>query len=110
MPKMGKLTPFPTITGEVVRCDTATSNKELYCLCRVPYVPPTDERYKMAQCSQCREWYHRVCEKIPAAAFENLQKNGIVLFPVTDINSENDKCMLSLTLSFPLVTKGHTHT
>ena len=24
--KIGKLTPFPTITGEVVRCDTATSN------------------------------------------------------------------------------------
>ena len=72
--KIGKLIPFPTITGEVVRCDTATSNKELYCLCRVPYVPPTDERYKMAQCNQCKEWYHRVCEKIPAVAFENLRK------------------------------------
>ena len=46
--KIGKLTPFPTITGEVVRCNTATSNVELYCLCRVPYAPPTDERYKMA--------------------------------------------------------------
>ena len=54
--KIGKLTPFPTITGEVVRCDTATSNVELYCLCRVPYAPPTDERYEMAQCNQCKEW------------------------------------------------------
>ena len=53
--KIGKLPPFPTITGEVVRCDTATSNIELYCLCRVPYAPPTDERYEMAQCNQCKE-------------------------------------------------------
>ena len=53
--KIGKLLPFPTITGEVVRCDTATSNIELYCLCRVPYAPPTDERYEMAQCNQCKE-------------------------------------------------------
>ena len=72
--KIGKLTPFPTITGEVVRCDTATSNVELYCLCRVPYAPPTDERYEMAQCNQCKEQFHRVCEKIPALAFENLRK------------------------------------
>ena len=72
--KIGKLTPFPTITGEVVRCDTATSNVELYCLCRVPYAPPTDERYEMAQCNQCKEWFHRVCEKTPAVAFENLRK------------------------------------
>ena len=100
--KIGKLTPFPTITGEVVRCDTATSNVELYCLCRVPYAPPTDERYEMAQCNQCKEWFHRVCEKIPA--FENLQ------FAVTDINSKNDKYLLSLNLSCSLVTKGHTHT
>ena len=39
------------------------------------------------------------------------EKNGIVLFVVTDINSKNDKYMLSfLTLSCSLVTKGHTHT
>ena len=38
------------------------------------------------------------------------EKNGIALFAVTDINSKNDKYMLSLTLSCPLVTKGHTHT
>ena len=37
------------VTGEVVRCDTATSNIELYYLCRVQYVPPTDEIYEMAQ-------------------------------------------------------------
>ena len=76
--KIGKLTPFPTITGEVVRCDTATSNVELYCLCRVPYAPPTDERYEMAQCNQSLhgfiEWFHSVCEKIPAVAFENLRQ------------------------------------
>ena len=77
-------------------------NVELYCLCRVPYAPPTDERYEMAQCNQCKEWFHRVCEKIPA--FENLQ------FAVTDINSKNDKYLLSLNFSCPLVTKGHTHT
>ena len=62
------------MTGEVERCDTATSNIELYLLCRVPYVPPTGERYKVVQCNHSREWYHRVCEKMPAVAFENLRK------------------------------------
>ena len=38
------------------------------------------------------------------------EKNGIAPFAVTDINCKNDKYMLSLTLSCPLVTKGHTHT
>ena len=37
------------------------------------------------------------------------KKNGIVLFAVTDINSKNDKYMLSLTFSCPLLTKGYTH-
>ena len=37
------------------------------------------------------------------------EKNGIVLFAVTDINSKHDKYVLSLTLSCPLVTKGHIH-
>ena len=107
--KIGKLTPFPTITGEVVRCDTATSNVELYCLCHVPYARATDERYEMTQCNQCKEWFHRVCEKIPAVAFENIRKNGIALFAVTDINSKNDKYMLSLTnlQLLPFVTTRH---
>ena len=78
--KIGKLTPFPTITGEVVRCNTATSKVELYCLCHVPYTPPTDERYQMTQCNQCKEWFHRVSEKIPAVAFENLQKRVLYCF------------------------------
>ena len=38
------------------------------------------------------------------------EKNGIVVFVVTNINSKNDKYMLSLTLSCRLVTKGHSHT
>ena len=38
------------------------------------------------------------------------EKSCIVLFAVTDINSKNDKYMLSLTLSCSLVTKGHTYT
>ena len=59
--KIVKLTPFPKITGEVVRCDTATSNIELYYLCRVQYVPPTDEIYEMAQYNHSKECYHRVC-------------------------------------------------
>ena len=67
--KIGKL-----ITGEVVRCDTGTSNVELYCLCRVTHAPPTDERYELAKCNKGKEWFHRVCEKIPGVAFENLQK------------------------------------
>ena len=109
--KIGKLTPFPSITGEFVRCDTATSIIELYYLCRVPYTPPTDERHEMAQCNQYKEWFHRVCEKIPAVAFENLRKkHGIVLFAVTDISNKNDKYILPLTLSCQLVAKGHTHT
>ena len=57
----------------------------------------------MAQCNLSKEWYHRVCEKIPAVASENLKKNGIVLFAVTDINSKNDKYMLPLTFSCPVV-------
>ena len=52
--KIGKLIPFPTITGEVVRCDTATSNVELSCLCCEPSVPPIDERYEMTQWNQCK--------------------------------------------------------
>ena len=53
--KIGKLTPLPTTTWNFLRCDTAISNVELYCLSRVPHVPATDGRDQMAQYKQCEE-------------------------------------------------------
>ena len=44
--KIRKVTPFPTTTGKVLRCNTAISIVELCCLSRVPRVPPTDRRYQ----------------------------------------------------------------
>lgn len=44
--KIRKLTPFPTIIGKVLRCNTAISIVELFCLSRVPRLPPTDRRYQ----------------------------------------------------------------
>ena len=95
--KIGKLPPFPTITGEVVRCDTATSNIELYCLCRVPYAPPTDERYEMAQCNQCKEQFIESTKRYLLSHLKTYEKNEII--------SQESPSQMFLVISSPLLSQ-----
>ena len=76
-----KMSPFPTLKkkGQMQRCKQYMSRVELYCSCRMPYFPSTDERYDMACCDKYSGWYHRVCEKIPDSIFTNRKKRWTCL-------------------------------
>ena len=59
-----RMSPFP---GS--QCQISTEVKRplhlpLYCSCRMP-----ENKMGMAQCTRCREWFHRQCKKIPSAVF-----------------------------------------
>ena len=65
---------------------------------------------KWHKATNAKNGFVESAERYLVSHLKTYEKNGIVLFAVTDINSKNDKYMLSLTLSCPLLTKGHTHT
>ena len=60
-----QLIPFPSKTVKSGR--PRTEQLKIYCICRMP----DDKKEKMAQCCKCKEWYHKSCEKIPVAVFNN---------------------------------------
>ena len=58
------------VTGKrVIRCKPYTSIVELYCVCRMPYWRTDEIGLRMEECESCKRWFHRKCEKIPAAVF-----------------------------------------
>ena len=66
---------FPTILkSSSLRCRKKVKEIEVYCSCRMPWnsdINSDDESQDMAYCTLCKEWYHRVCEKIPSNVFDN---------------------------------------
>ena len=63
----GKLTMFPKLAEgkRVIRCRQQMNAVELFCSCRKPWRKNNDPDFDMVQCSQCSEWYHKLCERIP---------------------------------------------
>ena len=39
----------------------------VYCDCRLPYNPTKDQ---MAECTNCKKWFHQACQKIPDKVFK----------------------------------------
>ena len=53
-----------------IRCKKQVDAVELFCSCRKPWKEgEVDNRFDMAQCFTCAEWFHRLCERIPARIF-----------------------------------------
>ena len=63
---------------------------------------------KWHKATNAKNGFVESAERYLVSHLKTYEKNGIVLFAVTDINSKNVKYILPLTLSCPLVTKGHT--
>ena len=53
----------------------------LYCSCRTPCKKPGNNAVnkQMADCSGCRGWFHGMCERIPAAIFQEKSKDWYCL-------------------------------
>ena len=60
---------FLVTEKRVIKCKPYTSIVELYCVCRMPYWRKDEIGLRMAECESCNRWFHRRCEKIPAAVF-----------------------------------------
>lgn len=61
-----KLTPFKLNKSKNINRGIEINKLyEVYCSCRRPAEIWSDHRDKMAECEQCLEWFHAICEKIP---------------------------------------------
>ena len=70
--KDGNMTLFPGIDAKRKRYLHSSRNKslvELYCTCRMPY--DSKEGRNMVECDECKEWYHKKCERISVEVFRN---------------------------------------
>ena len=77
---------------------------ELFCACRCPHDEQADwdENQDMAECHICKEWFHRICEKISDVVFENSEKNGCAAH-VNDCYFFNNKThQLFISHFFPI--------
>lgn len=61
----GHFTPFPRVEGNTspTRCRVATTSFSIFCTCRLP----DNGMETMAQCSNCKKWYHVSCQQVPKA-------------------------------------------
>lgn len=59
------MTPLSSKQKSVAETITQCKSYKVYCLCRQPWFKDED----MAQCSKCREWYHRHHANIPSSCF-----------------------------------------
>ena len=53
------------------RAGAKTYQYDVYCSCRIPEKIWDDARDSMAACDSCHEWFHKGCEKVPAAVFKD---------------------------------------
>ena len=49
----------------------------LYCSCRMPWKKSDNNvaDRQMTECNGCRGWYHRMCERLPTAIFQEKSKD-----------------------------------
>lgn len=57
--------PFPKKSRRPSGIVRASFHIAVFCVCRMP----EERSAKMAQCLECREWFHQSCENIPKAVF-----------------------------------------
>jgi hypothetical protein len=55
-----RMSPFPGSKRQISTDIKRTLEYPLFCSCRMP-----EDKMGMAQCTQCKEWFHRKCQKIP---------------------------------------------
>ena len=72
-----KVTEFPRTEHAIRKCFEKTIKVMLYCSCRMPWKKSDNNVVdrQMAVCSGCRGWFHRMCERIPTAIFQEKSKN-----------------------------------
>ena len=67
----GDITKFPP-SIKPRRCTSSIKSSktvQLYCTCRLPWDKEFNIHGSLAQCAQCKNWYHKNCLTIPSAAF-----------------------------------------
>ena len=66
-----EMRPFPRKdNGNERKCRKRSSRISLYCTCRMPWNSHEEDEDKfMAQCKECKNWFHRDCENIPDNVF-----------------------------------------
>ena len=52
---------FPVTLSSRSVGDSVDEAEELFCHCKMSYI----EGVFMIECSNCREWFHRSCDRIP---------------------------------------------
>ena len=67
-----KLEPFPGWPLERFKEEDIITQQVIpvFCNCQMP----EDKKRKMAQCVQCKDWYHQTCMKIAASVFKKKEK------------------------------------
>ena len=60
---------FPVTEKRMIKCKPYMLIVQLYCVCSMPYWRTDDIGLRVAACGSCKRWFHRKCEKIPAAVF-----------------------------------------
>ena len=67
----GRMSEFPT-TIKPRRCTTSIKSTKVvavYCTCRLPWDKSMTIHGDLAQCHQCKNWFHQKCMDIPTAAY-----------------------------------------
>ena len=66
---------FPKSTKENKICGEKLFHIDIFCSCRMPWKKNEKNIYEkqMAKCCSYKEWFHRMCERIPDKVFS--QKN-----------------------------------
>ena len=73
-----KVIKFPRTEQAIIKCFEKTIKVMLYCSCRMPWKKSDNNVVdrQMAECSGCRRWFYRMCERIATAIFQEKTKNG----------------------------------
>ena len=66
-----KMTHFPMLQTATKTCVAKTVTINVFCSCRMPWKKSENSVYErqMVECSDCSEWFHRMCDRIPHAVF-----------------------------------------
>ncbi|XP_065679788.1 uncharacterized protein LOC136094113 [Hydra vulgaris] len=69
--KVNKVSSFPQSLASCKRCFQKEIFIELFCSCRMPWNPieNRNNNNQMAQCSRCKQWFHKMCENVPDFVF-----------------------------------------
>ena len=65
------MTHFLMLQTAIKTCAAKSVTINVFCSCRMPWKKTENNIYErqMVECSDCSEWFHRMCEQIPDAVF-----------------------------------------